>query len=88
MVNEFFTEEIDGVEVNKEGNLQFFKENSDKEKQESDEQLDTTDMPELEDEESATEIRNQQGKRLEILTPDQMVSRLTIALAELKAIRK
>ena len=85
MVNEIFTEEIDGVEVNKEGNFEFFKENSDKEKQESDEQLDTTDMPELEDEESATERRNQQGQRLEILTPDQMVSRLTIALAELKA---
>ena len=30
MVNEIFTEEIDGVEVNKEGNFEFFKENSDK----------------------------------------------------------
>ena len=54
MVNEIFTEEIEGVEVNKEGNFEFCKENSDKEKRESDEQLDTTDMPELEDEESAT----------------------------------
>ena len=29
--------------------------------------------------------RNQQGKGLKILTPDQMLSRLTIALALLKA---
>ena len=29
--------------------------------------------------------RNQQGKGLKILTPDQMLSRLTIALAHLKA---
>ena len=32
------------------------------------EQLDTTDMPELESEESAAQRRNQQGKGLKILT--------------------
>ena len=45
---------------------------------------DTTDMPELE-EEFAAEKRNQQGQGLKILTPDQMLRRLTITLALLKA---
>ena len=42
-------------------------------------------MPELESEESAAESRNQPGKRVKILTPDQMLSRLLISLAQLKA---
>ena len=42
-------------------------------------------MPELESEESAAERRNQQGQGLKILTPDQMLSRLPITLAQLKA---
>ena len=50
MVNEIFTGESESVEVNKEDNLEVFKEKSDKEKQESDEQLDTRDMPDLESE--------------------------------------
>ena len=54
MVNETFAGEIENVEVGNEENLEIFKENYDKEKQVSDEQLDTTDMPELESEESAT----------------------------------
>ena len=54
MVNETFAGEIENVEVDNEENLEIFKENYDKEKQVSDEQLDTTDMPELESEESAT----------------------------------
>ena len=41
-------------------------------------------MPELETEESA-EQKNQQGKGLKILTPEQMLSRLPISLAQLKA---
>ena len=85
MVNEKFTGYSESVEVNKEGNFEIFKEKLDKEKQESDEQLDTTDMPELEEEESATEGRNQHWKELKILTPDQMLSRLPITLAQLKA---
>ena len=71
--------------VNKEGNFEVFKEELDKEKQESDEQLDTRDMSELESEESAAERRNQHGQGLKILTPDQMLSRLPITLAQLKA---
>ena len=50
-----------------------------------DEKPDTKDMPELESEESASERRNQQGQGLKILTPDQMLSRLPITLAQLKA---
>ena len=42
-------------------------------------------MPELESEESAEQRRNQQGKGLKILTPSQMLSRLPISLAQLKA---
>ena len=46
---------------------------------------DITDMPELESEESAAERRNQSAKGLKILTADQMLSRLLISLAQLKA---
>ena len=48
MVNEIFTGEIESVGVNNEENFEVFKEKSDKEKQESDEHLGTTEMPELE----------------------------------------
>ena len=49
-----------------------------------DKQPDTTDMPELESWESAAE-RKKPRKGLNILTPDQMLSRLPITLAQLKA---
>ena len=68
------------VEVNKEGNIEIFKE-----KQESDEEPDTTDMPELESEESTAERRKQPGHGLQMLTPDQMLRRWPISLAQLKA---
>ena len=42
-------------------------------------------MPELESEESAVERTNQPGKGLKILTPSQMLSRLPLTLAQLKA---
>ena len=42
-------------------------------------------MPKLESEESPAERRNQKGQGLKILTPDQMLGRLPITLAELKA---
>ena len=47
----------------------------------------TTNMPDLESEESAAEQgkRNQQGKGLRILSPKQILSRLPISLAQLKA---
>ena len=50
-----------------------------------DEQQDTKDMPDLESEESAAQRRNQQGQGLKIITPDQMLSRLPISLAQLES---
>ena len=50
-----------------------------------DEQLDTTNMHALESEESAEQGRNQEGQGLKILTPNQMLSRLPISFAQLKA---
>ena len=44
----------------------------------------TTDMPELKSEESAAQEKEQKAKGLKILTPNQMVSRLPISLAQLK----
>ena len=51
----------------------------------SDKQPDTTDMLELGSKKSAAERRNKLGEGLKILTPDQMLSRLLITLAQLKA---
>ena len=53
-------------------------------KPKSDIQPNTTDMPQLEIEESAAKRRNQPGQGLKILTPDQMLCRLPITLAQLK----
>ena len=51
---------------------------------ESDTDTDTG-LPELESEESNEQRRNQQGQRLKILTPKQMIIRLLILLGQLKA---
>ena len=51
---------------------------------ETDEQPDTTDMPDLESEESVAQKKNQ-SKGLKILTPDQMLSRLPIYSAQFTA---
>ena len=48
------------------------------------EQLDNTDMPDLETEESAEQRRKHKGHRLKILTPQEILSRLPISLAQLK----
>ena len=48
----------------------------DKTDETGDEQLDTTDMSDLETEESAEERGNERGQGLKILTPQQMLSRL------------
>ena len=42
-------------------------------------------MPDLESEEFAAQRRKQKGQGLKILTPQQMLSRLPISLAQLKA---
>ena len=52
---------------------------------ETDEEMDTTIMPELESEESTAKRRNQQGKGVKIWTPNQLLSILPISLAQLKA---
>ena len=54
-------------------------------KQKSDKQPDTTDMSDLESEESAAQRTNQQRKGLKIITPNQMLNRFSISLAQLKA---
>ena len=71
---------IDGFQVEKETD----EETDEVTDEDTDEEMDTTIMPELESEESAVERRNQ-GKGLKILTPNQMLSRLPITLAQLKA---
>ena len=85
MAIEIFTGESMSVRVNEKDDFEIFKEKSDKEKQETDEQPDTTDMSELESEESAAQRKNQPGKGLKVLTPDQMLRRLPITLAQLIA---
>ena len=53
-------------------------------RQRSDDLIDV-EMPDLESEESAEQRRNQRGQGLKILTSNQMLSRLPISLAQLKA---
>ena len=60
-------------------------EETDEESTSENEIIDTTIIPELESEESAEKRRNQKGKGVKILTPNQMLSRLPISLAQLKA---
>ena len=50
-----------------------------------DKQLDTIDMPPLQTEEEAARRIENQGKGLKILTPQQMLTRLPISLAQLQA---
>ena len=68
---------IDGFQVEKEKD-----EDTD---EDTDEEIDTIIMPELESEESAAERINQQGEGVKILTPNQMLSRFSISLAQLEA---
>ena len=67
---------IDGFQVEKETDEEYTLDN---------EERGTTNMSDLESEESASERRNQPGKCLKILTPNQMLSRLPISLGQLKA---
>ena len=53
--------------------------------EETNEEIDNTDMSELESEESGTQRKNRLGKGLKSLTPNQILSRLSITLAHLKA---
>ena len=49
------------------------------------EEIDTTNMPDLETEESAAQKRKPEAKGLKISNPNQMFSRLPISLAQLEA---
>ena len=89
MIEEIFTGEFKQYKLSS-TKYWLLKSKSDKKKssmveQKSDKQPGTTDMPELESEESPAQRRNQQGKRLKILTPNQMLNRLPITLAQLNA---
>ena len=79
-LKKLFFRNIDGFQVEKETD-----EKADEKSTLENEEINTTDMPELESEESAAERRNQQGKGFKILTPNQMLRRLPISLAQLKA---
>ena len=57
---------------------------TDHEDNEDTEQPETTVMPDLETEESDAQKRTQKGQGLKILTPQQMLTRLTISLAQSK----
>ena len=76
---------IDDFQVEIETDEETQEETDEETDKETDEEMDTTIMPELESEESAAERRNQQGKGIKILTPNQMLSRLPISLAQLQA---
>ena len=58
---------------------------TDEESTPENEETDTADILERESEESPAQRRNKHGKGLKILTPNQMLSRLPISLAQLKA---
>ena len=53
--------------------------------EETDEKTDTTNMSELESEESAAQRNKQVASGIKILIPDQVLSRLPISLAQLNA---
>ena len=77
MTDEVFTGINKFVKGNDERILEIIKEGSD-------EQLHTTDKFDLQSKKSAAPTKNQPGRGLKILTPNQMLSRLPISLAQLK----
>ena len=89
MRDEIFTGECKWYKLSDSGQvllrLKSNQKESDRDKQESNEQPDTTEIPELESEKFAAQRRNQEGQGLKILTPNQMLSSLPITLAQLKA---
>ena len=84
MVDEIFNGQINWFKENDKGDLEVFKEKPSIKRKDSDKQPDTTNIHGLEGEESAAQ-EEQSGQGLKILTPNQMLSRLPISLAQLKA---
>ena len=89
MVDGIFTGEFKWYKLSDTGYMLLRSKSDQKEsdiiKQKSDKQPDTTDMSDLESEESAAQRTNQQRKGLKIITPNQMLNRFSISLAQLKA---
>ena len=83
-VHEIFTRKIKSIKANDEGILEVFEQESNIARQKFAKQPGTTDMPDLEDEESVGQGK-QIANDLKILTPNQMLRRLPISLAQLKA---
>ena len=71
---------IDGFKVEKESD-----EKSDEDLDDHDE-IDTTDINDLEREESTVQRENHQEQGLKTVTPNQMLSRLPISLAQINAV--
>ena len=88
MVDEIFTGELKWYKLSDDRYVLLRSKSDQKEsdmvEQKSDEQLDITDMPDLEREKSAGQRRNQEEQGLKILTPNQMLSTLPISLAQKK----
>ena len=96
MVSEIFTGKTKKLMENGNGELDVFESESDhsdeqkesniarqKSAEQPNEKPDTTDMPDLESKESVAQ--GQSAKRLKMLTPNQMLNRLPISLAQLNA---
>ena len=71
---------IDGFQVGKESHKE-----SDEESGEESDESEEIDIPDLESEELVAKKKKQKGQVLKILAPNQMLSRLPITLAQLKA---
>ena len=84
-MNEIFSGKIKFIQANDEGFLEIFEQESNIARQKSAKQPDTTDMSDLEHEESAAQKKKQVAKGLKKLTPNQMLSTVPICLAQLKA---
>ena len=84
MVKEIFTGKIKFIKENSEDVLEGFEQESNITRKNSAKQPDTTDMRDLEYEQSAAQEK-QVAKDLQKLTPNQMLSRLPTSLVQLKA---
>ena len=84
-MNEIFSGKIKFIQANDEGFLEIFEQESNIARQKSAKQPDTTDMSDLEHEESAAQKKKQVAKGIKKLTPKQMLSTVPICLAQLKA---
>ena len=83
MVNEIFSWNTKEFLKNDKG--KFYLSEPNRESTIENEEIDTTDMPELESEESAAKRQSTEGHGLKIITPNQMLNRFPVSLAQLNA---